>query len=262
MTVLVELSTRGAAADSALLAYTTLREQILTGDLAPGRQLSQVRLARDLGISRTPLREALRRLVEERLIVGDFNRRMRVSELQLDDFDQIYAMRIALEPVGIAATVPTLTPQQQSALAGHVDDMDAAIDSVDLHRFRAEHRAFHLALTAAAGARMSKALTDLWDHSERYRLTYLHHDYDDPDSASLDRLRASQVEHRDILAAALGADPARCAAALVAHLRRTVDVVFAEAARPLQPRVAAAAVRAAVSAHPSGPEPDETREQR
>lgn len=242
MTVLAEPSTQPAA-DSALLAYTTLREQILTGDLPPGGVLSQAQLARDLGISRTPLREALQRLVEERLVVGDFNRRMRVSELQLDDFDQIYAMRIALEPVGIAATVPTLTGQQQASLAGHVNGMDEAIDSLDLQRFRGEHRAFHLALTAAAGPRMCKTLTELWDHSERYRLTYLHHDYADPDSASRDRLRASQVEHRDILTAALDADTARCTVALVAHLQRTVDVVFAEAARPLQPRVAAEALR-------------------
>ncbi len=205
MTVLAEPSNQRAA-DSALLAYTALREQILTGELPPGRTLSQVQLARDLGISRTPLREALQRLVEERLVVDDFNRQMRVSELQLDDFDQIYAMRIALEPIGIAVTVPTLTRQQQTTLTTHVDGMDEAIDSLDLRRFRSEHRAFHLGLTAAAGPRMSKIFIELWDHSERYRLSYLHHDYADPDSASLDRLRVSQVEHRGILSTALRAD--------------------------------------------------------
>ena len=259
MTVLTDLSTQRTA-DSALLAYTTLREQILTGDLPPGGMLSQAQLARDLGISRTPLREALQRLVEERLIVGDYNRRMRVSELQLDDFDQIYTMRIALEPIGIAATVPELSRQQQSTLAGHVCGMDEAIDSLDLQRFRAEHRAFHLAITAAAGPRLCKVFAELWDHSERYRLTYLHHDYAEPDSASLDRLRASQVDHRDILDAALVADPAGCAAALIAHLRRTVDVVFAEAARPLQPRLVTHAFNAAGSTSPYPHESAQTLE--
>lgn len=238
-----ELSAAGAGDDSALLAYMRLREQILTGELAPGTVLSQVRLARDFGISRTPLREAVRRLVEERLVVGDFNRRMRVSELHLDDFDQIYAMRIALEPVGIAATVPVLDAPALADLAAHVDQMDAAIDRLHLKRFRSEHRAFHLALTSAAGPRIEKTLADLWDHSERYRLTYLQHDYAAPDSASAERLRTSQVEHRAILAGALDADVATCAGALVAHLQRTVDVVFAEAARPVQPRLGDRAAR-------------------
>lgn len=235
MTSPAQTETGGAADDSALLAYTSLRAQILAGDLPPGTVLSQVQLARDLGISRTPLREAVSRLVEERLVIVDFNRRMRVSALELDDFDQIYAMRIALEPVGIAATVPRLDAQGRSDLATHVTAMDDAIEALDLKRFRSEHRAFHLALTAGTGSRMRKALADLWDHSERYRLTYLQHDYSEPDSASTERLRTSQVEHRVILAAALDADVSACADAIVAHLQRTVDGVFAEAVRPIQP---------------------------
>lgn len=224
--------------DSVLLTYSTLREHILTGGLAPGAMLSQVKLARDLRISRTPLREAVRRLVEERLVVGDFNRRMRVSELHLADFDRIYAMRIALEPVGIAATVPGLGPTGLDSLAAHVDQMDVAIERLDLQSFRIEHRAFHLALTAAAEPRIGKILADLWDHSDRYRLIYLHHDHATPDSVSTERLRASQVEYRAILGAALDADADSCARALGAHLERNVDVVFAEAARPVQSRIA------------------------
>ncbi len=200
-----------------------------------------MQLAKRLGISRTPLREALRRLVAESLIIGDFNQQMRVSDLNLDDFDQIYAMRIALEPVGIAATIPTLTAAQQGSLRNHVHAMDDAIAALDLHRFRTEHRAFHLGLVSGAGARMRQVFEDLWDHSERYRLTYLHV-YRETDHASLERLRLSQSEHTAILDAAVARDIGRCADHLVAHLQRTIDSVFDEQLAP-RPDAAAAAFR-------------------
>ena len=230
--------------DSMQFVYGTLRDRILDGDLEPGAVLSQVRLARQFGISRTPLREALRRLVAEALVTGDFNRRMRVSELNLDDLDQIYAMRIALEPVGVAATLPLTDPARRVALADSVDRMGEAIATLDLELFRREHRVFHLGLTAGGGARLHGLLGDLWDHSERYRLAYLQHDYAERDSASAERLRTSQAEHRGILAAALAGDADACSEALVAHLQRTVDVVFRESMRVPRPRVASFAVEA------------------
>ncbi|WP_375389578.1 GntR family transcriptional regulator [uncultured Amnibacterium sp.] len=226
------------------ILYDMLRDRILTGTLEPGSVLSQVQLARQFGVSRTPLREALRRLLAEHLVSGDFNRRMRVSELNLDDLDQIYAMRIALEPLGVASTLARITPAQQAALSDSVDRMQEAIDRLDLEMFRREHRTFHLGLTAGAGTRLHAALGDLWDHSERYRLAYLQHDYGEPDSASADRLRTSQSEHRRILDAALTGDAAACSLALVAHLRRTVDVVFRESTLVPRPRVVGFAVAA------------------
>ena len=229
--------------DSVAFAYRSIREDILTGRLEPGAMISQVGLARALGISRTPLREALRQLSAESLIVGDFNRRMRVSELDLSDFDQIYAARIALEPVGIAATVPLLDNSQKQSLRDSVAGMDDAMAGFDMETFRAHHRAFHLGLTALAGPRIERILAELWDHSERYRLSYLHVDHDQPQSASRARLEVSQDEHRDILAAAIGGDGDRCAVAIVAHLQRTLEGVFLEAEEIPRPRLGRQALR-------------------
>lgn len=227
--------------DAVEFAYRTIRSDILSGNLPPGQVLSQVRIAAALGISRTPLREALRLLTAENLISGDFNRRMRISEVSLDDFDQIYAMRIALEPVGIAATVPNLDSSARTALTADTAEMDAAIDCLDLQRFRIAHRSFHLGLFAGSGQRLQRQLEDLWDHSERYRLLYLRHDYAAPNSASAERLQTSQAEHRVILGAAVDGNVTACADALVNHLRRTLEVVFAEQAE--HPRVALDALR-------------------
>jgi DNA-binding GntR family transcriptional regulator len=231
--------------DAAEYAYQVLRRAVLMGHLAPGTVLSQVTLALELGISRTPLREAVSRLAGEGLVTNDFNRRMRVSELDLDDVDQIYAARIALEPVGVRTTVPRLDHERHGELAAHVAGMDRAIETGDMERFRADHRAFHLGLTSLVGARFSRMLAELWDHSERYRLAYLHGNSKHTDEALDERLRLSQVEHKVILAAARAGDADECAQHLVAHLMRTLDGVWAEMAEVPRPRVAPHAREAA-----------------
>ena len=222
--------------DTVQVAYERLRQEILMGQLAPGAILSQVQLAGRLGISRTPLREALRRLAAEGLVNGDFNRRVRVSELDLDDFDQIYAMRMALEPVAFEATIPVLTVMQLQALEDAVVRMDATIGSGGRAEFRTAHRAFHLGFTVGAGARMQRTLAELWDHSERYRLRYLHPEGSD-DARTLFGLRLAQAEHREILTAAAERDVARCIQAQSRHLQRTLEAVFREAAPPPQARL-------------------------
>ncbi|BDZ41894.1 GntR family transcriptional regulator [Paraoerskovia sediminicola] len=235
-------SSPGSPTDDAVAAaYSALREEILSGHLRPGAVLSQVQVAQRIGISRTPLREALRRLVSEGLVVGDFNRRMRVSELSLDDLDQIYAMRIALEPVAVRAAVPALTPPRRQHLVDEVARMQDAIDADDLETFRQHHRAFHLGVHAGAGERIEGTLADLWDHSERYRRSYLHVDQATGHGASPERLKISQQEHREILATAVAGDVEGCVAASTAHLQRTLESVVEESTLVPRPRVTAAA---------------------
>lgn len=228
--------------DAVELAYRTIRAAILEGRLAPSAVLSQVLLARELGISRTPLREALRQLATEGLVTGDFNRRLRVTSLDLDDFDQIYACRIALEPIAIRSTLPLLDDEGRAGLVAAVDGMDATIAASDLVAFRGHHRDFHLGMCALAGPRIVRMLSDLWDHSERYRRAYLHIESSEPDDVSRERLVASQVEHRAILRAALDRDGDESSRLLVAHLTRTIDNVFEEQARRATPRRATLAI--------------------
>jgi DNA-binding GntR family transcriptional regulator len=82
--------------------YARVREAILDGELAPGAVMSQVAVAGELGISRTPLREALRMLQSERLVEAEPNRRVRVAPMSAADLEELCIVRIALEagPVG------------------------------------------------------------------------------------------------------------------------------------------------------------------
>ena len=103
-----------------------LRQRILDGTIPPGTVLSQVQLAQQLGVSRTPLREALRLLQEERLVLAEHNHRVRVADINLEELEALYASRIMLESLALALTVPRLSQGELDALAQVLDDMGTA----------------------------------------------------------------------------------------------------------------------------------------
>jgi len=128
--------------------YVALRARIVTGELPRGTKLRQEALADELGVSRTPLREALRRLAAEGLVEFHPNRGARVAELQPGDVRAAYEARLAFEP-GTAR----LAAERQSA--SQLSAMRTAIaDQRRRGRTRGAYtasRAFHLALVRAAG---------------------------------------------------------------------------------------------------------------
>src|SRR6266550_8467747 len=96
--------------------HTYLRECILDGRLPPGTKLSQVALAEQLGVSRTPLREVLRMLQEEGFVDFEPNQRMRVAGLDPAELDTDYASRIALETLALSMTLAAIgAPERREA---------------------------------------------------------------------------------------------------------------------------------------------------
>jgi DNA-binding GntR family transcriptional regulator len=129
--------------------YAALRERILSGDLPRGTKLRQTFLANELGVSRTPLREALRRLSTEGLVEFAPNRGATVSELDFGDMRHAWSARVALEP---GAARLAAQRRERAAIAAMreaiADQRRAAGDKADSF---AANRAFHLALAAASG---------------------------------------------------------------------------------------------------------------
>jgi len=195
------------------LVYERLRAAILRGELAPERALSQVQLAKELGVSRTPLREALRLLQREGLVEAEPNRRVRIAGFSVGDMEQIYLARIPLEAAAVRLSVPRMTSEEIAGLEGDLAQMAHFAAARDYERWEVPHRAFHRRLVAHAGARVAALLADLSDHAERYRRFY---------TTQVPRAWTSGVaEHRAIADAVAAGDADAAAARLVEHLAHT-----------------------------------------
>jgi DNA-binding GntR family transcriptional regulator len=131
---------RGVAAE----VYETLREVILSGQLRPGAILSQVAVARALGVSRTPVREAIRMLQESGLVTAEPNLRSRVLDFDPNDIESLYMKRILLESLGVALTVRRMVP----ALVGELRDVIGALEGEDAHQSFLKER-YHSAYKGA-----------------------------------------------------------------------------------------------------------------
>jgi DNA-binding GntR family transcriptional regulator len=204
--------------DSANVAtvHERLRTAILRGELEPGAIIPQGTLAAAFDAGRTPLREALRMLQREGLVISEPNRPVRIAPLSREDFEEVYIMRIALETVAVHITVPTLASSDFADLEGFLAQMDHYQKAGDQAGFRAPHRAFHHRLIAGSGLRVSTQIDELADHSERYRLRF-------GDSLGWQKHRK---EHREILDAAAAHDADLAAERLAAHYARIAALVF------------------------------------
>jgi DNA-binding GntR family transcriptional regulator len=154
---------------SAAAVYERLREAILDAELAPGQTMSQVQLAEQLGVSRTPLREALRHLQAEGLIEARANRQVRVAPVSVEDVEDLSALRLAIEVAAIRMSVPRMTPEDIGQMRGHIAEMEHFRSESDYRRWSIPHAAFHAQLTSHAGRRFTLLLRQLFDHAERYR---------------------------------------------------------------------------------------------
>ena len=160
----------GRHGESAPEVHARLRTAILRGDLAAGAKMSQMALAEQFDVGRTPLREALRMLQREGLVVSELNRRVAIAPLSSSEAEDLYIMRIALEVVALRLTAPTLTSLELGELEGLMAQM-AHFYRTDHAAVWVPHRAFHQLLVRGAGARGLATIGELFDHAERYRLT-------------------------------------------------------------------------------------------
>lgn len=210
------------------MAYERLRNAILKGEIAPGAAPSQVVLAHELGVSRTPLREALRLLEREGLILSQPNRRARVAEFSIADLEELYLTRITLEAVAARITVPTLGAEDFGDIEGLMAQMDHYARAGDWQRAEAPHLAFHTRLVRGAGTRVTSQLVQLAEHAARYRFAY--------GQAEPGNWETRRAEHRSIVDAAAAGDPRLAADRLVAHYARTALVVIAALDPDHEPR--------------------------
>lgn len=196
--------------------HKALRTAILHGELEPGSSVSQAHLAQAFGAGRTPIREALRMLQREGLVIAAPNRQMQIAPLSAEDFEQVSVARLALETVAVRITVPRLISSDVAALEGYLAQMEHYQKVGDQRGLGKPHRAFHHTLIAAAGNRVSAEIAELTDHVERYWLRF----------SATENFAERRAEHRAILDAAASGNADRAAERLAEHYARTFPLVF------------------------------------
>src|SRR5688500_8846536 len=151
------------------LAYARVRALILSGELEPGAVLPQAALARTIGMSTTPLREALRRLKQEGLVELDAHRDARVRPLDAGEARDLLELRRSLEPLAAELAARRRTPSELAA----AEDALAHLDALPVNPSPAQlesHQRFHAAIHRAShNALLVETLDGIWVKTDRYR---------------------------------------------------------------------------------------------
>jgi len=151
------------------LAADEICRLIFAGAYGPGEQLREERLTQQLGISRPPLREALRILTEQGLLEQIPRRGVRVMSLSKEDQQEIYTLRNALEVFALEMALPQLDPAGLEAMRVALDEMWIAARAGDLAGVLAANRSYHIGLVSLSGhRRLVKTYTSLMRQMQLY----------------------------------------------------------------------------------------------
>jgi DNA-binding GntR family transcriptional regulator len=192
-------------------AYETIVEAILSGRLAPGTIVSELELARQFNISRTPVHDALRQLTKDGLVVQEMNRRAVIAVFNADDVHDIFEMRKLLEGEAAKRAATRLDRISQSALRQAADKTTGSLGKAgSVARWADFDETFHMTIAGACG---SKRLTE---DIGRYRL--LHRCFNRL-TTTPEVLRQALAEHYRILEALERRDPKAAATEMIAHIQ-------------------------------------------
>ncbi|HPF43487.1 MAG TPA: GntR family transcriptional regulator [Syntrophomonadaceae bacterium] len=175
------------------LVLEALREAILNGTLKPRERLMEIQLAEELGVSRTPVREALRKLELEGFIVMVPRKGAYVADLSIKDIADVFEIRIALEGLAAALAAERITDEELEAMERHLVEKAEAIKKNDMVKLVEVDTKFHEALYGASrNDRLITIINNLREQIQRFRTSSL---------AMPGRMQQSLEEHRSIVEA-------------------------------------------------------------
>ncbi|MBX7482409.1 GntR family transcriptional regulator [Qipengyuania qiaonensis] len=207
-------------------AYGTIREMIMSGEFAPGDALGEEALAERCGVSRTPVRDALRRLEADMLITRTGTQRSFVADWSLDDIADVFELRAMLEGYAAQRAAERMDDDTLKALRACNAELRKAVSTsppnVDL--FLERNREFHaLILESAASRKLVALLASVIEQPVVWRTA---HHYGE------EELRRSCSEHDEVLAAFARRDGDWAEAIMSSHIRRAFHA-YADAHRGL-----------------------------
>jgi DNA-binding GntR family transcriptional regulator len=209
--------TRKDGLQSSEFVYRSLKEQIISGALAPDMRLIELAIAAEFNVSRTPVREALKRLAVENLVLADPTRGMVVHAPDAREIENVFIVREALDGLAARLAAHRITPSELGRLRVVVDSMEEAIASGRREQVVVANTHFHDVIYAAAGNEMLERLgRDLREFVRRFTTLPF---------ASPHRVDHVLAEHRAIVAALEAHDPEAAELASRAHLAAAREYV-------------------------------------
>ena len=192
------------------VVFNTLRQAIIKGELKPGERLLEVQLAEQLGVSRTPVREAIRKLELEGLVVMMARRGATVSGITKKHLQDVLEIRGALEELAMKLACERMTDEQQAALKEQGALLEKQKDSDDAFTLSDIDARFHeLIYQATNNPRLIQMLANLREQMYRYRLEYMR---------AKDKRGKLLEEHRSIIKAIEKHDVEAGRKAIIEHL--------------------------------------------
>ena len=218
MAVSVESSTTTTPATLSGNVFAALKEEILNGTLRPGRKLQQTELAERFGISRMPVRDALRELEAEGLVTIQPGRAATVAELDLEEFEEVYRIREVLEELAGRLSAPRLSHANLAALEDLVAMMEQASRRGHLGAWLKLDKEFHnLSYQACRSPRLLRLISGFWNSTHLYRRAY----------CSLPgRIERAENLHRRLMAALKQRDGELVGRLIVEHVQESMRSIL------------------------------------
>ena len=192
------------------VVFSTLREAILRGDLKPGERLMELQLAAKLGVSRTPIREAIRMLQQEGLAVTIPRKGAQVAAMTEKDVADVLLIREALEILAAQIACDNISAECLDALEENVKEFEKALKTTDIKQIVQTDMDFHdMIYNSAGNPTLVAILNNLREQMYRYRFEYI------KDSSQHERL---VEEHKIIYQSILNKDKETAAAAARTHI--------------------------------------------
>jgi DNA-binding GntR family transcriptional regulator len=203
-------------------ALERLREAIILGELTPGTPLRLEDLARSLGTSISPIREAVRQLEARGLAEHVPHHGAKVVALEIEELRELFSIRLALETMAVRRAAELFTEEDEQAASGHLAELDQARGARDARAAVRAHTAFHFTLYEASRSPwLLRLIRPAWDSCERYRPVLL--------GAGAPQERHAALDH-ELLDSCAARDPDRAATALHDHLELATEIYEVELA--------------------------------
>lgn len=192
------------------VVFRTLRREILTGQMKPGDRLMEVHLASRLGVSRTPIREAIHKLEQEGLVVMSPHRGAEVAQITEKGLKDVLEVRRVLDILSVELACDRMTAEEMEALKGACSDFETATVGGDAaHIAKADVLLHDIIVQATRNPRLQQLLNNLSEQMYRYRFLYIR------DESQHNKLIA---EHLEIYESILSRDKERAKAAVKLHI--------------------------------------------